>query len=109
MGTSINTSVFPEIPFSRRVIKDIETHQRMLFPDTVKGNNRGTNTSPIPGPTNQQDAKTFLTKTLSDEEIPEQMQEDTLQLESVETVDTSSTDTDTVVNQDSKPTEVGRG
>ena len=78
----------------------------MLFLDTVKGTNRGTNTSPIPGPADQQDAKTSLTKTLPDEQIPEQIQEDTLQLESVEIADTSSTDTNTVVNQDSKPTEV---
>ena len=40
---------------------------------------------------------------MQEEEIQDQTQKDTLQLESVETADTGSTDTDTVVNQNSKP------
>ena len=53
MGTSINTSVSPSIPFSRRVINDIEEHQRRALDDSVEGTNRGTNTSPVPAPEEQ--------------------------------------------------------
>ena len=60
MGTSINTSVSPAIPFSQKVIKDSKNCQRMLFSDTVWGAHRGIITSPILGPTKQQDAKRSL-------------------------------------------------
>ena len=50
MGTSINTSISPSITFSRRVINDIEEHQRRVLDDFVEGTNRGTNTSPVPNP-----------------------------------------------------------
>ena len=65
MGTSINTAVSPEIPFSQRAIKDIENHQRMLFSDMVKGVHVGTNTSPIQAPAKKQDARTSVIKTSS--------------------------------------------
>ena len=96
MGTLINTSVSPEIPFSHRVSKVIENCQRMPFFEPVEGAHRGTNTSPILGPTKQQDAKTSLTKTLLNEETSEQMPEHSLQPESVEITDTSNTDTNTL-------------
>ena len=48
MGTSVNTVVFPSIPFVRKVINDIEEQQRKTLEDTVEGNIRLTNTSPIP-------------------------------------------------------------
>ena len=44
-GTSINTSISPSIPFSRRVINDIEGHQRRVLDDSVEGTNRGTKPS----------------------------------------------------------------
>ena len=47
MGTSINTAISPPIPLSRRVINDIEEHQRRVLNSYVEGTNRGTNTSPV--------------------------------------------------------------
>ena len=47
LGTSVNTAVSPLIPFSRRVINNIEEQQRKALEDTVEGNIRSTNTSPI--------------------------------------------------------------
>ena len=46
LGTSLNTSVSPPIPSSRRVINDIEEQQRKSLKDTVEGTVRWTNTSP---------------------------------------------------------------
>ena len=47
LGTSVSTVVSSPIPFSRRVINDIEQQQRKVLEDTVEGNIRLTNTSPI--------------------------------------------------------------
>ena len=47
MGTSINTAILPPIPLSRRVINDIEEHQRRVLDSYVEGMNRGMNTSPV--------------------------------------------------------------
>ena len=46
LGTSLNTAVSSPIPFSRRVINDIEEQQRKALKDTVEGTIRSTNTSP---------------------------------------------------------------
>ena len=46
LGTSVNTAVTPPIPFSRRVINDIEEKQRKALEDMVEGTIRSTNTSP---------------------------------------------------------------
>ena len=46
LGTSINTAVSLPIPFSRRVISDIEKQQRKALKDTVEDTIRLTNTSP---------------------------------------------------------------
>ena len=48
MGTSVNTVVSPSIPFTRKVINDIKEQQGKTLEDTVEGNIRLTNTSPIP-------------------------------------------------------------
>ena len=55
MGTSINTSISLSIPFSRRVINDIEEHQKRALDDSVEGTTRGTNTSPVPGQEEQEE------------------------------------------------------
>ena len=44
LESSINTAVTPPIPFSRRVINDIEEKQRKALKDTVEGTVRLTNT-----------------------------------------------------------------
>ena len=103
MGTSINTSVSPSIPFSRRVINDIEEHQRRALDDSIEGINRGTNTSPVPDPAEQ--AKEVVTPNtgLQARIIPAETQEETLQLESLETQDTGIKQVHTIQDPDSKP------
>ena len=46
LETSLNTSVSPPIPFSRRVINDIKEQERKALKDMVEGTVRWTNTSP---------------------------------------------------------------
>ena len=46
LGTSVNMAVSPPIPFSRRVINDIEEQQRKFLKDRVEGTIRSTTTSP---------------------------------------------------------------
>ena len=46
LGTSLNTSVPPPIPFFRRVINDTEEQERKALEDMVEGTVRWTNTSP---------------------------------------------------------------
>ena len=106
LGTSINTAVIPPVPFSRRVINDIEEKQRKAFKDTVESTIRSTNTSPtseveeqaeetiVPGLTSQ--ARTTQADT----------QEETLQLESSEIEDTSVKKFNLQRDQDTGPTEV---
>ena len=55
MGTSINTAISPSIPLSRRVINDIEEHQRRVLDSYVEGANRGTKTSPVSNPGEQEE------------------------------------------------------
>ena len=55
MGTTINTPISPSIPFSRSVINDTEEHQRRALDDSVEGTTGGTNTSPVPGPEEQEE------------------------------------------------------
>ena len=106
LGTRINTAVTPPIPFSRRVINDIEEKQRKALKDTVEGTVRSTNTSPIfrgrrtteeaivPGVTSQ----TGMTQADTQEEI--------LQLESSETEDTSIKKVNIPRDQNTGSTEV---
>ena len=89
MGTSINTSVSPSIPFSRTVINDIEEHQRGSLKDSVEGTNRETNTSPIPAPEEQVEEVITPNTGLQAGIIPAETPEETLQPESLETEDTN--------------------
>ena len=101
MGTSINTSVSPSIPFSRRVINDIEEHQRRALNDTVEGTNRGTNTFPVPAPEEQEEEVITPNTGLQAGIIPAETQEETLQAESLETQDTGIKQVNTIQDQDS--------
>ena len=103
MGTSINTSIYPSIPFSRRVINDIEEHQRRALDDSVEGTNRGTNTSPVPDPEEQAKEVIPPNTGLQARIIPAETQEETLQPESLETQDTGVKQVHTIQDQDSKP------
>ena len=103
MGTSINTSISPSIPFSRRVINDIEEHQRRALNESMEGTNRGTNTSPIPALEEQEEEVTTPNTGLQARIIPAETQEETLQPESLETQATSIKQVHTIQDQDSKP------
>ena len=54
MGSSPNTALSPSIPLSRKVINDIEKHQRTVLHSYVEGMDRGMNTSPVPSSDEQQ-------------------------------------------------------
>ena len=49
MGSSPNTALSPSIPLTRRVINEIEEHQRTVLDSYAEGMDRGMNTSPIFG------------------------------------------------------------
>ena len=103
MGALINTSISPSIPFSRRVINDIEECQRRALNDSVEGTTRGTNTSPVPGPEEQEEEVITPNTGLQAGIIPVETQEETLQPESLETQDTGVKQVHTIQDQDSKP------
>ena len=101
MGIIIKTSISPSIPFSRRDINDTEECQRRALNDSVEGTVKGTNTSPVPGPEEQEEEVITLNIGLQAGIIPAETQEETLQLESLETQDTGIKQVYTI--QDSKP------
>ena len=76
IGTSINTSLYPSIPFSRRVINDIEEHQRRSLDDSIEGTNKGTNTSPFSAPEEQEEEIITPNTGLQAGIIPAETQED---------------------------------
>ena len=78
MGTSINTSVSPSIPFSRWVINDIEKYQRRVLDDSVEGATRSTNTSLTPDLEEQLEEATTPNTGLQAGNIPAETQEETL-------------------------------
>ena len=102
MGTSINTSISPSVPFSRRVINDIEENQRRVLNDSVEGTNRGINTFPVPNPGEQEEEVIFPNTGPQARIIPAEIQEETLQLESLEIQDTSLKQVTAMPDQDSK-------
>ena len=65
-----------------------EEHQRRVLDSYVEGTNRGTNTSPVQALDKQEEE---ITTTITGQKAritPAEMQEETLQLESLETEDT---------------------
>ena len=62
MVTSINIAISPQIPLSRRVINDIEEHQRRVLNSYVEGMNRGMNTSPVHSSDKQEEEITTTAK-----------------------------------------------
>ena len=103
MVTSINTAIFPSIPLSRRVINDIEEHQRRVLESYVEGTNRGTNTSPVQT-LDEQEEEVTTTNTGQKARITQaEMQEETLQLESLEIEDTGIKQADLMQGQDLEP------
>ena len=102
MGTSINTSISPLVPFSRRVINDIKEHQRRVLDDSVEGTNRGTNTSLVSNPDKQEDGVIIPNTGPLARITPAETQKETLQLESLETQDTGVKQVNLMQNQDSE-------
>ena len=102
MGTSINTAIYPSIPFSKRVINDIEEHQRRVLESYVEGTNRGTNTSPVQTSDEQEEEVTTSNTGQKVRITPVEMHEETLQLESLETEDTGIKQADHMQGQDSE-------
>ena len=88
MGTSLNTSVSPLIPFSGRVINDIEEQQRKALSYSIEGTIREMNTSPISDSEEQEKEVIMPNTNLQATKSQADTQEETLQLESLETEDT---------------------
>ena len=88
MGTSVNTAVRPSIAFARKVINDIEEQQRKTLEDTLEGNIRSTNTSPIPE--EEEKEKEVITPSFNPQAgtTKADTQEETLQSESSKIEDT---------------------
>ena len=76
-------------------------HARNLFANTVEGINRGTNTSPIPDPEEQEKQNTSPNTGPQARIISVETQEETSQPESLEMQDTGITQTNTMLNHDS--------
>ena len=94
--------ISPSIPFSRRAINDIEEHQRRVLNDSVESTNRGTNTSPVLNPSEQKE-EVIIPNTGPQAGItPTEMQEETLQLEFLDTEDTSINQVHPMQDQDSE-------
>ena len=102
MGTSINTAISSPIPLSRRVINDIEEHQRRVLNSYVEGMNRGMNTSPIQNLDEQEQEITTIGTGQKARITQAEMQEEALQLESLETEDTGMKQVDPTQGQDSE-------
>ena len=100
MGTIINTAISPPIPLSRRVINDTEKHQRRVFDSYAEGMNRGMNTSPVQSSDEQEEEITTMTKGQKATITEAETQEETLQLESLSTEDTSMKQADPTQGQD---------
>ena len=97
--------VSPPIPFSRRVINDIGEQQRQALEDTVEGNVRWTNTSPT-FDLGEQDEEVIDPDIKLQARITQaDTQEETLQLESLETEDTSIKQVYTPGHQNAGPTQ----
>ena len=106
LGTSINMVVIPPIPFSRRVINDIEEKQRKALKDTVEGAVRLTNTSPTLEVEEQAEEAIAPGITSQARMTQADTQEETLQPESSETEDTSIKKVNIPRHQNTGPAEV---
>ena len=87
MGSSSNTALSPSIPLARRVINEIEEHQRTVLDSYAEGMDRGMNTSPVLSLDEQQ----VKIKNTGPQPVDThaELQDSTLQPESPEMEDTS--------------------
>ena len=84
MGSSPNTALSPSIPLARRVINEIEEHQRRVLDSYTEGMDRDTNTSPVLSSDEQQVKTKNTLKGPQPVDAPAEVQDNTLQLESPE-------------------------
>ena len=89
LGTSVNIAISPPIPFSRRVINDIEEQQGKALKDTVEGTIRSTNTSPTSEVEGQEEEAIIPGVNPQARTTQVDTQEETLQPESSDKEDTS--------------------
>ena len=88
MGSSPNTALSPSISLIRRVINEIEEHQRTVIDSYAEGMDRETNTSPVLS-SDEQQVETRNTLTGSQPvDANVEVQDNTLQPESPEKEDT---------------------
>ena len=87
------------LELSRRVINDIEEHQQTVLNSYAKGMNRGMNTSPVPSFDEQQDKMKTTSKGQKPVVTQVELQENTLQLESLQMKDTSMKQADPTIVQ----------
>ena len=104
MGSSSNTALSPSIPLARRVINEIEEHQRTVLNSYIEGMNRETNTSPV---VSSDEHQVKIKNTLTGPQLIDanaKVQDNKLQLESPEKEDTDVKQVDPVdvQNQDVK-------
>ena len=102
IGSLPNTALSPFIPLARRVINEIEEHQRTVLDSYAEGMDRETNTSPVLS-SDEQEVKIKNTSTGSQPvDMHAEVQGNTLQLESPEKEDTSIQQVDPInaQNQD---------
>ena len=90
----------PPIPLSRRVINDIEEHQRRVLDSYVDGMNRGTITSPVQSSDKKEQEITTTAKGQKAGITQAETQEETLQLESLEAEDTGMKQADPTQGQE---------
>ena len=105
MGTSINTALSPSIPFTRKVINDIEEQQRKTLENTVEGIIRSTNTSPIPEEEGKEEEVITPSSNPQVHTTQVDTQEETLQPESSQIEDTSTKQVYTSEDQNVQLTE----
>ena len=102
MGSSPNTALSPSIPLARRVINEIEEHQRTVLDSYAEGMDREMNTLPVLSlDEHEVEIKNALTGPQPVDTHTE-VQDNTLQLESLEMEDTGiqQVDPTNVQNQD---------
>ena len=102
IGSSPHTALSPSIPLTRRVINEIEEHQRIVLDSYAEGMDREMNTSPVLSSDEQQvEIKNTLIG-LQPVDTHAEVQDNMLQLESPEMEDTGIQEVDPtdVQNQD---------
>ena len=110
--SSPNTALSPSIPLARRVINDIEEHQRTVLDSYADAMDRGMNTSPVLSLAEQQ-VEIKTTSTGQQTVVTQaELQDNTLQLESPEIEDTGMEQADPTnvptqdVKENAEPVEV---